>query len=306
MNRIAKFEKVSFEQFLEGWADTFGHAEEENVREIYEQLRLPRRATAGSAGYDFFAPADLVLRPGETVKVPTGVRVWMEPEWVLKCYPRSGLGFKYRLQLNNTVGIIDSDYYYSDNEGHIFAKLTNDTNEDRTVEIAAGSGFMVFVRISSRSLQLFSPPIIASNAGTPLSLHISEIGAVCSSPRFNCMTSRGAIFPAAALDIILSRSPMSPRCFCTWRRSSWLSMKWLTTEYRDSSSGMSITGIANQFLSSLAPIGEEHLSMTEIRGTPSPPAAEENISRFRKVNLSIQTNLFSSILEMEQIFFSPE
>lgn len=142
MNRIAKFEKVSFEQFLEGWADTFGHAEEENVREIYEQLRLPRRATAGSAGYDFFAPADLVLRPGETVKVPTGVRVWMKPEWVLKCYPRSGLGFKYRLQLNNTVGIIDSDYYYSDNEGHIFAKLTNDTNEDRTLEIAAGSGFM--------------------------------------------------------------------------------------------------------------------------------------------------------------------
>ena len=66
----------------------------------------------------------------------------MEPEWVLKCYPRSGLGFKYRLQLNNTVGIIDSDYYYSDNEGHIFAKLTNDTNEEKMVEVAAGSGFM--------------------------------------------------------------------------------------------------------------------------------------------------------------------
>ena len=142
MNRIAKFEKVSFDQFLEGWTDTFGPGEEERVREIYGQLRLPRRATAGSAGYDFFAPADLVLRPGETVKVPTGIRVWMEPEWVLQCYPRSGLGFQYRLQLNNTVGIIDSDYYYSDNEGHIFAKLTNDTNEDKTVKIAAGSGFM--------------------------------------------------------------------------------------------------------------------------------------------------------------------
>ena len=48
----------------------------------------------------------------------------MQPEWVLKCYPRSGLGFKYRLQLNNTVGIIDSDYFYSDNEGHIFSKIT--------------------------------------------------------------------------------------------------------------------------------------------------------------------------------------
>ena len=60
----------------------------------------------------------------------------------MKCYPRSGLGFKFRLQLNNTVGIIDSDYYNSDNEGHIFAKLTNDSNEGKTVQIKAGEGFM--------------------------------------------------------------------------------------------------------------------------------------------------------------------
>ena len=65
----------------------------------------------------------------------------MDMGWVLKCYPRSGLGFKYRLQFNNTVGIIDSDYFYSDNEGHIFAKLTNDTNEGKTVTIPAGTGF---------------------------------------------------------------------------------------------------------------------------------------------------------------------
>ncbi len=142
MKRIAKFEKVSIEQFREGWTDTFGAAEETRIREIYDGIKLPGRATAGSAGYDFFAPVTLKLAPGETVKVPTGIRVWMEPEWVLKCYPRSGLGFKFRLQLNNTVGIIDSDYYYSDNEGHIFAKITNDTNEGKTVEIKAGDGFM--------------------------------------------------------------------------------------------------------------------------------------------------------------------
>lgn len=142
MKRIAKFEKVSIEQFREGWTDTFGAAEENRIREIYDGIKLPGRATAGSAGYDFFAPVTLKLAPGETVKVPTGIRVWMEPEWVLKCYPRSGLGFKFRLQLNNTVGIIDSDYYYSDNEGHIFAKITNDTNEGKTVEIKAGDGFM--------------------------------------------------------------------------------------------------------------------------------------------------------------------
>lgn len=140
--RIAKFEKVSFEQFKEGWTDTFSEADEAKIREIYDAVRLPERATSGSAGYDFFAPAAFTLRPGETVKIPTGIRVRMEEEWVLKCYPRSGLGFKYRLQLNNTVGIIDSDYYYSDNEGHIFSKITNDTNEGKTVEIPAGTGFM--------------------------------------------------------------------------------------------------------------------------------------------------------------------
>lgn len=142
MRRIAKFYKVSLEQFKEDWIDTFGLDEEARIEKIYEEIRLPRRATAGSAGYDFFAPVDLVLEPGETVKVPTGIRVEMEQEWVLKCYPRSGLGFKYRLQLNNTVGIIDSDYFYSDNEGHMFAKITNDTNEEKTVQIGQGEGFM--------------------------------------------------------------------------------------------------------------------------------------------------------------------
>lgn len=142
MKRIARFEKVSFTQFMEGYIDCFGAADEKEILQIYESIALPRRATSGSAGYDFCTPVPLRLQPGETVKVPTGIRVTMQPEWVLKCYPRSGLGFKFRLQLNNTVGIIDSDYYFSDNEGHIFAKLTNDSKEGKTVELAAGSGFM--------------------------------------------------------------------------------------------------------------------------------------------------------------------
>jgi len=142
MQRIAKFHKVSIRQFQQDWVDTFGKEGIEQVEKIYENIKLPKRATAGSAGYDFYAPKDVVLSPGETMKIPTGIRVEMEHGWVLKCYPRSGLGFKYRLQLNNTVGIIDSDYFYSDNEGHIFAKITNDSNEKKVVEIKAGEGFM--------------------------------------------------------------------------------------------------------------------------------------------------------------------
>ena len=142
MKRIAKFLKVSFEQFCEGWNDTFGETPKQELERIYNDIKLPKRATSGSAGYDFYAPVSFTVKPGETIKIPTGIRVQMEENWVLQCYPRSGLGFKYRLQLNNTVGIIDSDYFYSDNEGHIFAKLTNDTKEGKTVELVSGNGFM--------------------------------------------------------------------------------------------------------------------------------------------------------------------
>ncbi len=141
MKRIAKFDKVSKEQFAEGWRDAFGEVSEEEIRSIYESIRLPRRATAGSAGYDFYSPVDFDLKPGQTLKMPTGIRAQMDLGWVLKIYPRSGLGFKYRLQLNNTVGIIDSDYFYSDNEGHIFIKITNDSNEGKTLHVDAGTGF---------------------------------------------------------------------------------------------------------------------------------------------------------------------
>ena len=140
MKRIAKFHKVSFEQFAEGFADY--STDLEVVRKIYDNIKLPKRATKGSAGYDFFAPVGIVLAPGETMKVPTGIRCEMDYDWVLKLYPRSGLGFKFRLQLNNTVGIIDSDYFYSDNEGHIFAKITNDSNENKVVTLKAGDGVM--------------------------------------------------------------------------------------------------------------------------------------------------------------------
>lgn len=141
MQRIAKFEKVSFEQYKKDWMDQYPEDSEEKIREIYEKIQLPKRATSGSAGYDFFAPQDFTLNPGEGTKILTGVRAWMEDGWVLKIYPRSGLGFKFRLQLNNTVGIIDSDYYHSDNEGHIQVKLTNDSREGKVLSVAAGTGF---------------------------------------------------------------------------------------------------------------------------------------------------------------------
>lgn len=142
MERIAKFEKVSREQFIKDWTHTFQNCSEEEAASVYEGIVLPKRATKGSAGYDFYVPYDFSLFPGEQILIPTGVRVRMNNSYVLMLFPRSSLGFKYRLQMNNTVGIIDSDYYNAENEGHIFCKLTNDTVENKTVELKKGTGMV--------------------------------------------------------------------------------------------------------------------------------------------------------------------
>ncbi len=141
MKRIAEFQKVSREQFVKDWTDAFDGVSVEQAGEIYETVKLPKRATTGSAGYDFYTPAEFSLAPGETIKLPTGIRVKIEEGWMLGVYPRSGLGFKFRMQLNNTVGIIDSDYYFSDNEGHIMIKFTNATNQGLTISLKAGDAF---------------------------------------------------------------------------------------------------------------------------------------------------------------------
>ena len=123
MQKIAQFFKVSEKEYLTT-----------RTKEEYDGIVLPKRATVGSAGYDFFAPYEFSLKSGETAKIATGIRVKIDQGWVLKIYPRSSLGFKYRLSLDNTVGIIDSDYFFADNEGHIFIKMTNCGEKDLTVE----------------------------------------------------------------------------------------------------------------------------------------------------------------------------
>lgn len=138
--KIAKFGKVSFNNFKESVGKYY--SDEEEIKSIYDSVvTLPKRATRGSAGYDFVSPISFILKPGESIKIPTGINCMMHSDWVLKVYPRSGLGFKYRAQLDNTVGIIDSDYIYSDNEGHIYIKVTNDSKEGKEFCVEAGTAF---------------------------------------------------------------------------------------------------------------------------------------------------------------------
>ena len=135
MNRIAKFEKVSRNQYIK----SLETSDEWWANQTYDNIKLPCRATKGSAGYDFYAPYNFTLAPGGTIKISTGIRAKINDGWVLMIFPRSGLGFKYRLRLDNTVGIIDADYYNSDNEGHIMIKITNCGDKVLTVE--EGQGF---------------------------------------------------------------------------------------------------------------------------------------------------------------------
>ncbi len=137
---IARFEKISLKQFQKDMKETHPEFSEEEIASMYEALELPRRATKGSAGYDFKTPFEITLAAGETVLVPTGIRSWIREDYVLLIVPRSGLGFKYRLQLDNSVGVIDSDYYGAENEGSIKVKMTNDSREGKSVQIPAGGG----------------------------------------------------------------------------------------------------------------------------------------------------------------------
>ncbi len=133
MHRIAEFQKVSRAQFEADW--------EFDAPCAYDDLILPRRGTAGSAGYDFFSPIDFTLAPGEWIKIPTGMRARIDEGWVLMLYPRSGQGFKYRLQLYNTVGVIDSDYFGAANEGHIHIKIVNANQEGKILKLQRGEAF---------------------------------------------------------------------------------------------------------------------------------------------------------------------
>lgn len=141
MVRIAQFEKVSPRQFVTDWVATFPQQSVEQALLAYEQIQLPKRATSGSAGYDFFAPVGFELPAGGTIKIPTGIRTIIEDGWVLTLYPRSSLGFKFRFQLDNSVGVIDSDYARSDNEGHIFLRMTNDSREGKGLRVPTGAAF---------------------------------------------------------------------------------------------------------------------------------------------------------------------
>lgn len=123
---MRKFEKISFEQFKKDISDN---------KELYETYNLPKRGTKSSAGYDFFALFDYTLKPGEIMKIPTGIKSQFNNDEVLFLIDRSSMGFKWNVRMCNQVGVIDADYYNnSDNEGHIWIKIQNEGDRDYSVK----------------------------------------------------------------------------------------------------------------------------------------------------------------------------
>lgn len=110
------------------------------------ELKLPKRATKKSAGYDIFAPYEIKLQPSEEINIPTGLKAFMQQGEALFAFPRSGLGFKYYCRLANTIGVIDEDYYNNENnEGHIFVKIRNEGNKPMTIKQGEAMCQMIFM-----------------------------------------------------------------------------------------------------------------------------------------------------------------
>ena len=132
------FEKISFKQFSKDICDD---------KELYYEYELPKRATKNSVGYDFYALYDMVLHPGEILKIPTGYKAKFNYEEMLMLVIRSSMGFKYNVRMCNQVGIIDSDYYNnSDNEGHMWVSLQNEGKEDYVIKKGTAYCQGIFVK----------------------------------------------------------------------------------------------------------------------------------------------------------------
>ena len=132
------FEKISFEQFVKDIG---------NDRELYDSYELPRRASKNSCGYDFISFKDIVLHPGEIIKIPTGYKASFEADEVLLLVVRSSMGFKYNVRMCNQVGVIDSDYYNnSSNEGHMWVALKNEGDKDYIINKGDAYSQGIFIK----------------------------------------------------------------------------------------------------------------------------------------------------------------
>ena len=139
-----RFEKVSVveqKKFLESFFVSRSSKVKSALEYIDKELALPGRSSAKSCGYDFRLPVDVEIQPNSQILIPTFIKAEIDDDKVLELYPRSSYGIKKGLELANTVGIIDADYYGGeDNEGHIMVCMRNTTS--KPVHLERGDKFV--------------------------------------------------------------------------------------------------------------------------------------------------------------------
>ena len=133
------FEKISFEQWQKDIP--FKDIPHNTLLRQYYNIQLPNQGTEDSMGLDFYMPYEVKILAHNKVKISTGVRWVCDEEhddlYGMLIIPRSSTGINLGLKLQNTIGVIDADYYLADNEGHIILFMENTTDKD--VVLKAGS-----------------------------------------------------------------------------------------------------------------------------------------------------------------------
>ena len=132
------FEKISFERFS---------LDVKNDKKLYDEYKLPRRASKNSCGYDFLAMEDYIIHPGEIKKIPTGYKSKFLSDEMLMIVVRSSMGFKYNVRMCNQVGVIESDYYNNiSNEGHMWVALQNEGDRDYIINKGDAYAQGIFIK----------------------------------------------------------------------------------------------------------------------------------------------------------------
>ena len=119
-------------------------------QELLERIKMPRRGTKGSAGYDLFnnTGKEIIIKAGElSPAIPTYVKSYMQQDEVLQIHVRGGHGFKYSVRLANSVGIADADFFNNPTtEGHLFVKFHNQGTKDLVIQPGEAFAQAIFTK----------------------------------------------------------------------------------------------------------------------------------------------------------------
>ncbi|MCM3469410.1 dUTP diphosphatase [Brevibacillus borstelensis] len=80
------------------------------IKQLHADAVIPRYARAFDAGFDLVAVEDVIILPGETAKIPTGLAFALPDGYELQVRPRSGISAKSKLRISNAPGTVDAGY----------------------------------------------------------------------------------------------------------------------------------------------------------------------------------------------------